>query len=93
LYRIKGLHAWTCTPFFHFWDRAETGWAESAEAAKLVFGKVREVEGHLNVVAGLASVSCSDDQKLIAAIEDVSRNIDTIASSMVAGVSEKLEFD
>jgi hypothetical protein len=66
---------------------------KGVETASFLFGKVREFEGHLNAVEGSVPTSHYDDQKLISAIDDVSQKIDAVAHSIVAGVSEKLEFD
>lgn len=66
---------------------------KGVETASFVFGKVREFEGHLNAVVGTVPTPHYDDQKLIAAIDEVSQKIDSVAHSIVARVSEKLEFD
>lgn len=66
---------------------------KGVETASFLFNKVREFEGHLNAVAGVAPAHHYDDQKLLDALDDVSKKIDAVAQSIVDGVSEKLEFD
>lgn len=66
---------------------------KGVEVASFVFGKVRELEDHASIASSTVPVYQYDDQKLIAAIDDVSRRIDDVAQTVVAGVSKKLEFD
>jgi hypothetical protein len=66
---------------------------KGTEFATFVFGKVRDLEGKLTETGTDGATCHYDDKKLIAAIEDVSQKIEDVASSIVAGVSEKIEFD
>lgn len=66
---------------------------KGVDCAAYVFGKLREHEGSTKSIDSTSQVPSPDDQELIAKIEDISQKIETIAASVVAGVTQKMEFD